>query len=251
MRIAKDIYLVGGGDIRLSNRMDCHVYILDGGKEKALIDAGVGIDSQEIIRNIKEDGFDPKRDIDRLLITHAHADHGGGASALRSATGAELIAPRGEAEFLESGGRDLEVGLKAAKESGIYPKNYVYKHSKVDRVVHHNAKLRVGSYLLRTIQVPGHSHGIAGFLVESDPRSFFSSDIVFINGNVGYGNWPGCNLDNYRNNIGRLKNLLVEQLFPGHFMWTLRDGQTHLDAAIQNLKGAWLPPSWTHNHPFR
>src|SRR5207245_6239062 len=114
--------------------MDCHVYILDGGKEKALIDAGVGLDSHEIIRNIKEDGFDPKRDIDYLLITHAHADHGGGASALRSATGAELIAPRGEAEFLEGGGMDLEAGLQAASESGIYPKNYIYTHANVNSV---------------------------------------------------------------------------------------------------------------------
>lgn len=251
MRIAKDIYLVGGGDIRLSNRMDCHVYLLDGGKERALIDAGVGLDSQEIVRNIKDDGFDPGEDIDYILITHAHADHAGGAAVMRANTGAELFAPRGEAELLENGGKDLEVGMKAAKEAGIYPKNYVYKHSKVDRVVDHKTKLGVGSFTLKTIQVPGHSHGIAGFLVEGEPVSFFSSDIVFINGNVGFGNWPGCNLDNYRNNITRLKNLGVEQLFPGHFMWTLRDGQAHLDMAIQNFRGAWLPPAWTHNHPFR
>ena len=231
--------------------MDCHVYILDGGKEKALIDAGVGLDSEEIIRNIVGDGFDPKKDFDRLLVTHAHADHGGGAEALRSATGAELLAPRGEAEFLENGGGDLEIGLNAAKESGIYPKDYVYKHAKVDHVLDHNSKLKVGDYTLRAVQVPGHSHGITGFLVEDEPKSFFSSDIVFINGNVGFGNWPGCNLDNYRNNIERLGNLGVEQLFPGHFMWTLREGQTHLDTAIRNFKGAWLPPAWTHNHPFR
>ena len=251
MKIAKDIYLVGGGDIMLSNRMDCHVYVLDGGNEKALIDAGVGLDSKEIIHNIEEDGFDPKNDFDYILITHAHADHGGGARKLRSATGARLLAPRGEAEFIEKGGRDLDTGLKAAKESGIYPKDYVYEHSKVDRVLDHNTRLKVGRHTLRTVQVPGHSHGIAGFLVEGEPRSFFSSDIVFIDGTVGFGNWPGCNLDNYRNNIGKLKGLGVEQLFPGHFMWTLRDGQSHLDTAIRNFRGAWLPPAWTHNHPFR
>lgn len=249
MRIAKDIYLVGGGDIRLSNRMDCHVFLLDGGNEKALIDAGVGLDSQEIIRNIKGDGFNPKEDIDYILITHAHPDHAGGAHYMRARTGAELIAPRGEAELLEIGGEDVE-GMKAAKKTEIYPKNYVFKHSKVDRIVTHKTKIGVGGYTLRTIQVPGHSQGIAGFLVEGEPISFFSSDIVFINGNVGFGNWPGCNLDAYRNNIVRLTDLGVEQLFPGHFMWTLKDGQTHLDAAIQNFKGAWLPPAWTHNHPF-
>ncbi len=251
VRIAKDIYLVGGGDVRISNKMDCHVYLLDGGKEKCLIDAGVGLDSEQIINNIIEDGYSPKNDIDFILITHAHSDHAGGAKNIRDATGAEIFAPRGEAVFIESGGEDLEYGLRVAKRSGIYPKDYKYKHAKVDRILDHNTKLKVGRYTLRTIQVPGHSHGITGFLVEEKPRSFFSSDIVFIGGNVGFGNWPGCNLDNYRNNIGRLANLDVVSLFPGHFMWTLKDGQSHLDTAIENFKGAWIPPAWTHNHPLR
>jgi glyoxylase-like metal-dependent hydrolase (beta-lactamase superfamily II) len=242
LRIAKDIYLVGGGDIRLSNRMDCHIYLVDGGQHKCLIDAGVGIDSEEIIRNIVQDGYSPRKDIDYILVTHAHADHAGGIRTMRRATGAEVVAPQGEAELIENGGHDMDTAMRAAKESGIYPKSYVYKYCKIDRVVGHRGKIKVGKYNLRAIQVPGHSRGIVGYLIEERPRSFFSSDIVFIEGAVGFGNWPGCNLDNYRNYIGRLAGLDVELLFPGHFMWTLKDGQRHLDTAIKNFKGAWLPP---------
>ena len=115
----------------------------------------------------------------------------------------------------------------------------------------HGSKLRVGKFTMRTVQVPGHSHATAGYLIEQRPRSFFSGDVVFINGTIGLGNWPGCNLDNYRNNIGRLAGLSVVQLFPSHFMWTLKDGQSHLDTAIENFKAAWIPPVWTHNHPMR
>jgi glyoxylase-like metal-dependent hydrolase (beta-lactamase superfamily II) len=244
LRIAKDIYLVGGGDIRLSNRMDCHIYLVDGGRHKCLIDAGVGVNSEQIIRNIVEDGYNPKKEIDYILITHAHADHAGGTRMMRRATGAEVVAPRGEAELMESGGPDTDTGMQAAKESGIYPKTYVYKHCKVDRVVGHRGKIKVGKYTLRVIQVPGHSRGVVGYLIEEKPRSFFSSDIVFIEGTVGFGNWPGCSLDNYRNYIGRLAGLNVVSLFPGHFMWTLKQGQSHLDTAIKNFKGAWLPPAW-------
>jgi len=251
LRIAKDIYLVGGGDIRLSNRMDCHIYLVDGGKEKCLVDAGVGIDSKEIIRNIMQDGYNPRKDIDYILMTHAHADHAGGTGTMHRATGAEVVAPRGEAKLIENGGRDLDAGLRTAKESGIYPKGYAYRHCKIDRVISHQGKIRVGKYTLRAIQVPGHSHGIVGYLIEEEPRSFFSSDIVFIEGTVGFGNWPGCSLDNYRNYIGRLAGLNVVSLFPGHFMWTLKQGQSHLDTAIKNFKGAWLPPAWMHSHPFR
>jgi glyoxylase-like metal-dependent hydrolase (beta-lactamase superfamily II) len=251
MRIAKDIYLVGGGDIRLSNPSDCHIYLVDGGRERCLIDAGVGLDHHLILENIRQDGFSPKRDIDYILITHAHSDHGGGAKLMRQATGAKVIAPLGEAVFIEEGGEDLEFGLRVTKKSGVYPPSYVYGHTRVDKVVRHNERVKVGSYTFRVIQVPGHSHATAGYLGEQRPRSFFSSDIVFINGTVGLGNWPGSNLDNYRNSIGRLRNLEVASLFPGHFMWTLKDGQTHLDQAIENFTQAWVPPAWTHLHPHR
>lgn len=251
MKIAKDIYLVGAGDFGYSNKIDCHVYLVDGGEKKCLIDAGCGLDSGEIVDNIWADGFDPKRDIDYILVTHAHSDHGGGAKNMKKATGAELLAPEGEAEFIEKGGADLDFGLKVTKKSGVYPPDYKYAHTKVDHVLRHQQRVKVGRYTIRVVQVPGHSHGIAGFLVEEPPRIFFSSDIVFVNGTVGFGNWPGCNLDNYRNNITRLSGLKVTCLLPGHYGWTLKDGQQHLDTAVENFKGAWIPPAWSQIHPLR
>src|SRR5690348_13107943 len=104
LKIAKDIYLVGGGDIRLSSRYDCHVYLVDGGRERCLIDAGSGLGTDEILSNIESDGFDVKKDIDKILLTHAHSDHGGGAGSMKRATGAEITAPDGEAPFVEAGG---------------------------------------------------------------------------------------------------------------------------------------------------
>lgn len=251
MKITKDVYLVGAGDYGLSNKVDCHVYLVDAGRKRFLVDAGCGLDPQEIVRNIRGDGFDPATDIDYILVTHAHSDHAGGAAALKKVTGAELMAPEGEAEFIERGGEDLDYGLMVTKRSGVYPKDYQYVHTKVERVLRHDERFKIGGFTIRVVQVPGHSHGIAGYLIEEEPRSFFSGDIVFIDGTVGFGNWPGCSLDNYRNNISRLKGLRVARLFPGHFGWTVRDGQSHLDAAVENFKGAWLPPAWTEHHVFR
>jgi glyoxylase-like metal-dependent hydrolase (beta-lactamase superfamily II) len=251
LRIAKDIYLVGGGDIGLSSKMDCHVYLIDGGREKCLIDAGVGLETQRILENMTEDGFDPHRDVRSILITHAHADHAGGTKSLREATGAEVLAPEVEAEFIEKGGGDLEAGLRVTKNSGVYPKDYVYQHSKVDRVVRHGDKIEVGKYTLKAIRVEGHSHGTTAYMIEEAPRSLFSSDIVFIGGTIGLGNWPGCDLGKYRENIVKLAGLSIVSLFPGHFMWTLRDGQSHLDKAVKNFEEAWVPPAWTHMHPHR
>jgi|ECHhosMinimDraft_1075155.scaffolds.fasta_scaffold01364_5 glyoxylase-like metal-dependent hydrolase (beta-lactamase superfamily II) len=250
MKISKDIYLVGAGDFGLSNKADCHVFLIDGGNVKVLIDAGVGINHEEILNNIREDGVDPKS-IEMILITHSHADHAGGAKFLKEYTGAELIAPEKEAEFIEKGGKDFEISLMLAKFSKIYPKDYRFEHVRVDKTIGHNEKIIAGKYTIRAIQVPGHSHSTTAYLIEEEPRSLFSTDIVFLNGTIGLGNWPGCDLNVYRKYIKRLANLRVTMLFPGHFGWTLREGQLHINQAIKNLKQAWVPPAWTHLHPHR
>ena len=45
MRLTRSVYLVGGGTLAfgLSDDYDCHVYVIDGGEEMALVDAGAGI----------------------------------------------------------------------------------------------------------------------------------------------------------------------------------------------------------------
>jgi hypothetical protein len=40
MRLTRGIHLVGSGEIGLSDAWDAHVYVLDGGDEMAVIDAG-------------------------------------------------------------------------------------------------------------------------------------------------------------------------------------------------------------------
>lgn len=57
MKITDNIFLVGSSQIGLSHSSDCSVYLIDGGNELALIDAGVGIEIEKIFANIKEDSF--------------------------------------------------------------------------------------------------------------------------------------------------------------------------------------------------
>ena len=55
------VHLVGSGQsgFSLTDPLDCHVYLLDGGSELALIDTGVGRDTPAIAAEIKAAGFDP------------------------------------------------------------------------------------------------------------------------------------------------------------------------------------------------
>lgn len=248
MKIVKDVFMVGSGQIGLSNRMDCHIYLIDGGEELALIDAGVGLETELILNNIRQEGFNEK-EIRYLLLTHCHADHAGGCKEIKMQTGCKIIATEIEGTLLERG-TDEELGLDVAKRSGIYPQDYVFPHCKADWIVKDDDKIKVGKYKINVIEVPGHSRGSACYLLNQDNyRILFSSDVVFFGGTIGLGNWPGSSLDDYRRYIGKLSNLSIDALLPGHFIWTLRGGQEHLNKAIDNLKLAWVPPAWQHQHP--
>lgn len=249
MKIKKDIYMVGSGQIRLSNRMDCHVYLIDGGERLALIDAGVGQESELIFGNMRKHGYEP-RDLDYILLTHCHADHAGGCSWIKEQTSCQVLVPKHEDDLLERGS-ERDLGLDIAKKSNIYPEDYKFSHCEVDHVLEDGEKIHVGKYELTVIQVPGHSRGSSCFLLEQkDSRVLFSSDIIFFGGNIGVLNCPGSSLKDYRKYIGRLAGLSVDALLPGHFLWTLRDGQEHIDRAVENLRSLWVPPAWRHSHPL-
>ena len=83
------VYLAGGGGIGLSHPTDCHIYLVDGGGELALIDAGSGIQPGHILKNIEQDGLSPSR-IRQILITHSHWDHARGCAWWQKKTGAEI-----------------------------------------------------------------------------------------------------------------------------------------------------------------
>jgi hydroxyacylglutathione hydrolase len=55
MRLTPEVHLVGSGDsgFGLTDPFDCHVYLLDGGSEAALVDAGIGTGVDEILANAR------------------------------------------------------------------------------------------------------------------------------------------------------------------------------------------------------
>lgn len=243
MKIIPGIYLVGAGMLGLSHPNDSYVYLLDGGNELALIDAGVGLELERIFINIKEDGFDPGK-IKKVILTHTHADHAGGCKKMKEKIGCKIFAPRDEVNLLEKG-TDEEVGLIIAKESGIYSPDYLFPHCSTDVAVSHADLIRVGELKLRAIHIPGHSPGSTCYFLEyKGEKILFSGDVVFYGGEIGLLNYQGSNLADYRSYIDRLANLSVDVLLPGHKLFTLREGQRHIDLAISALKKLSVPPTF-------
>lgn len=218
MRLTPRLYLVGSGEVGLSDPDDCHIYLLDGGDEYALIDAGCGTERgiASLLANLAREGLDSAR-LRSVILTHWHFDHSGGAAYFREHHGCRVIAPVGERTYVEAG-RDQATACA------------------VDLAVEHGDTLRVGDLTLQAICVPGHSEATTAYLVDTpEGRLLFAGDIVFASGLIGLINYPGSDLTNYRDNIGRLADLGVDALLPGHLLFTLGDGQRHIDLAIRRL----------------
>ena len=245
MKITDQVYAVGGGSngLGISDGHDCNVYLVDGGEELALIDAGCGVDIEPIVANIEAEGFDLAR-VRHLLLTHGHADHAGGAAALRERLGLDVAVSQHVANALEEGD-EAAISLDRARAEGVYPADFRLAPCPIARRLANGDEIRVGTVVLRAIEVPGHSAcSMCYFLAEGERACLFTGDTVFLFGTVSLLNCDGSSLTGYRRHIGRLAGLGVEALLPGHGGFCLGGGQGHIDAAIEAFKSIWPPQNY-------
>jgi len=242
MRLTDDLYLVGSWQKGLSNDYDCEVYALDAGDEVVLIDAGCGRQTERIVANLQRDGLDPAR-VGKVLLTHEHSDHACGAAAFRERSGAQVMCHSAARDMVEHG-TEQELGLDVARATGVFPEDFQYRHSPVDAALEEGDTVSAGALTFRVLFTPGHSPGSACYLVDTAAgRAFFSGDVVLWGGLIMPLNYWGCDLNAYRHSLRRLAGLGVDLLLPGHHQFTLRNGQRHLDCAVEWSKRLYLPPS--------
>jgi glyoxylase-like metal-dependent hydrolase (beta-lactamase superfamily II) len=240
-RLTEHTYLVGSGDFGLSHYCDCNIYLVVSDPDCALIDTGAGIQTSEVIENVHAVIGDLSR-LRYILLTHAHADHAGGVYAFKQATAAQVVASRVESDLMEHG-TDDETGLAQAMWAGVYPPNYKFTNVSGDIIAEHGDVLRLGEMTITALITPGHTKGSTCYLVTGNgPRLMFSGDEVSWGGLLRLMNLPGSDLVDYREGVKRLANLGVEALFPSHGLWTVRNGQAHIDKLINSFKGHALPP---------
>jgi glyoxylase-like metal-dependent hydrolase (beta-lactamase superfamily II) len=242
MKLTNDVYLVGGGDygFNLTHRLDCHTYLVDGGGELALIDTGFGPGTEEILGLIREDGFDPA-DVSTIVVTHYHADHVGGAAALKRATGARVWAGVEAAPYIRVADAD-QIGLTWAKQFGFYPADYEWEPCEVDGEFADGTRITVGELELELVATPGHCMGHYSVRMAGRDRTYmFSSDCVFWGGAIILQNVKDSNVQEYAASCNKLAQLEWEALLPGHHMISLRNGHRHAEAAANEFNRIGLP----------
>jgi glyoxylase-like metal-dependent hydrolase (beta-lactamase superfamily II) len=243
MKIADRIHLVGSGimGFDLTDAYDCHVFLLDGGDELAVIDAGAGMGAERIVANVRAEGFDPAR-VRQIVLTHAHVDHAGGVAKLRGLLGdPAVLASSVCADWVRTGNEE-KVSLDVAKKAEFYPADYVLEPCPVDGELADGDTIRVGDVSLTVIDTPGHADGHVSLLFERDgERTLFSADAVFYGGYILLQNIWDCRLDATIRTLRRLRDLEVDALIPSHQAYSLSGGQRHIERANVALDNLLIP----------
>jgi hydroxyacylglutathione hydrolase len=139
------------------------------------------------------------RDIDVVIITHAHPDHM--ESVRRFAdTGALIAVNQLEMEFV----REMAPHYaEALGNNGFEP-----------HILLQEGDLRLGDMALKVVHTPGHSPGSI-CLYWPEEKALFTGDLIFNQG-IGRTDLPGGNGQSLKDSIKKVSALDVEILLPGH-----------------------------------
>lgn len=229
MQIHERIHIVGGGlnSFGLTHYLDCTVYLLDGKSSLALIDAGAGVEPASILEQIRRIGFDPRK-IDKILLTHGHTDHSGGAAWLARQCGAHVLASRDTADFLNR--HDLDaISLTPLLKRGVYPPGYQFDFCQVSPIGDGGA-IALGDLTVSLLDLPGHCDGHAAYLLNYQGRKMlFSGDLAFSKGRISMQNIWDCRYQTYRQSLKRVHELRIDSLLTGHQAFCLNEAYRIFD----------------------
>ncbi|MDI9569782.1 MAG: MBL fold metallo-hydrolase [Pseudomonadota bacterium] len=165
--VVPGVYLVGGPNI--SRAEDATVFVIDGGEELAMIDAGAGRSARTLENNILGAGLDPRK-IRLLILTHCHIDHIGAAAYFRREYACRIAIHADDAAAVETG----DPVLTAANwyETDFPPL------AVDERLTGAGGTFRCGPHELHWLHTPGHTPGsISLYLDLAGKRILFGQDI--------------------------------------------------------------------------
>lgn len=242
MKITDSIYIVASGKwgFGMTHELDCNVYLVDGGDGCILIDSGVGLDTGRMDTVMKSHGYSPQ-DIKAIVLTHYHGDHACGAARIMEASGCAVYAPAPEAEAIASGDEDA-TSISLAK-GGLYPADFSYPKCPGVIGLNEGDTVTAGNVALSVHMVPGHS--LCDMMVYGTvdgKKCLFTGDAVFACGQVLIQSLPDVSLFPYAQAMKKLAEFEVDALFPGHGVFCLENGGSHVRAAAEKFACGLIPP---------
>lgn len=208
------------------------VYLIRGGDGWTLLDTGYDYPpTYEIWESgARAAGCDLGREVVRILVTHFHPDHIGGARWLQERTGAPvyLLEPEIEnARRVWGEGSDTEPFVETLIRNGMPPK-MAREAAATTRAgldlpelmlpLRAGEKLEPDGSAPRVIHAPGHADH--QFMLHDEERGMlFAADHVLLEITPNIGLWPDTGprpLSRYLESLAGLRDLHVNLVLPGH-----------------------------------
>jgi hydroxyacylglutathione hydrolase len=148
-------------------QQNCAILFDEASKRAAVVDPGGDIGT--ILEAVQKLGVT----VEKILITHGHIDHAGGAAELREKLGVTIEGPNHEDDFL----------LQSLPETGA---QYGMLDARVvtpDRWLAEGDIVEAAGFSFRVIEAPGHSPGSVVLFNEAQ-RFAFMGDVLF-KGSIG------------------------------------------------------------------
>ena len=153
-------------------QQNCTLMWCESTMRAAVIDPGGDLDG------IRQAIAQAKVTVERILITHGHIDHAGGAAELRESLGVPIEGPHRADAFL------LEHLAENARPYGLTARDVT-----PDRWLDEGDQVRVGDVTLEVLHCPGHSPGSVVFF-NREQRFAIVGDVLF-QGSVGRTDFAG------------------------------------------------------------
>jgi len=201
VKLLEGVFQVGGAS--LSHPEDGSAYLIEDGGEAVLIDCGSHLGVNRLLKNIRSDGV-PLGKIKLIVGTQGHFDHVEAASHLkRRHRGLELGMHEKDRSIVEKG--DAVRTCANFYGERFHP-------TKVDLILRDGDEISVGSRVLRTFHLPGHTNGHLGLSVDVNGLS-----VLFAGSTLTGGFWlHSSNLAQWKRSLDRLLGMSFDLFTESH-----------------------------------
>lgn len=149
-------------------------YLIDTGDGLILIDAAIPESLYLLVDSIYRLGYKPE-DIKKILLSHAHFDHIGGAAAMKKLTGAQLYMSKEDYDFYKACPEETMV-----LDPDSHPQDF-----EVDEFYSDEHPVILGDISIKTLLTPGHTIGCTSFFWEETNPENGETYVVAMHGGVG------------------------------------------------------------------